>query len=370
MRKMVTIQLLALSFLFHSSTDRSSADLLTRVSENYRNLRSFEFTGSLTATIPSATLRIEVQTVSAEAGAEFIPEPTPVLKYREAQSFRAVKITDADGNDVTERTSDLRVRMPMHWGAFQRINVGVKSTRELPSEVLRVDDAPVECTVVEVVYQRERKDPEELTVKYWIDAKRLMVLKEEFAESQENAGRSVLWRWVYKVELIKVNQPPPDWLVEASTTNRNRPRPAWVGRDAPDFTLPTLERDQVSLSAMRGKIVVLDFWASWCGPCKEELPTVQRIADEYKARGIVVWGISDEKPLALQDWLARNHQKLQTLIDADRTISERYEVEGIPALIVVGRDGRILSYFTGTQSEESLRSAIEIGLGTKQSNNK
>jgi thiol-disulfide isomerase/thioredoxin len=121
---------------------------------------------------------------------------------------------------------------------------------------------------------------------------------------------------------------------------------------------------------MRGKIVVLDFWASWCGPCKEELPTVQRIADEYKARGIVVWGISDEKPLALQDWLARNHQKLQTLIDADRTISERYEVEGIPALIVVGRDGRILSYFTGTQSEESLRSAIEIGLGTKQSNNK
>jgi peroxiredoxin len=307
---------------------------------------------------------MSVATVSAEAGRSFVPENSPLLKYREALSFRDSKIADALGKE--RNVPGLSVTMPSHWGHYEQINVGMKSAKELPIETLKVNDAAVGCQVLEVIYDKEGWSREEQAVKYWIDTKQLLVVREEFAELQGRRQNSVLWHWAYQVDSVKLNQPPPEWLIKISTTNGDHPRPDWVGRSAPDFNLLDLDGRPVRLSIMRGKVLILDFWATWCGPCIEEMPTLEKIREEYKSRGVEVWAISDEDPPTVKMWLARHERKLQTLIDPDGKISEQYQVEGIPALVVIGRNGKILSYYTGNQSEQSLRYAIDMALSESQ----
>lgn len=107
--------------------------------------------------------------------------------------------------------------------------------------------------------------------------------------------------------------------------------------------------------------MVLDFWATWCGPCREEMRTLEKIAGDYES-AVMAWGISDEAPSTVKKWIANNQRKLPTLLDPDGKTSERYQIQSIPVLIVISRDGKVLSYYIGVQSEQSLRSAIDTGL--------
>ena len=358
--------------IFTSGTTSVAQDglveLVRHVSENYHNLRSFEFRGRLTGTIPGTDLQMHVNTFDAQAGRSFVPKGSPVLKYGEALSFHAAEITDAHGKPAAPDSLGRMVATPNHWGFYEQIAAGVVSVKEFPSQVLELDGVPVECNVLEIIYDRERWKPEERTVRYWIDANRLLVVKEEFSELQGHRDNATLWHWVYTVDSVKLNRPPPEWLVEFATKSGDHPRPDWVGREAPDFTLLDLSGREVKLSAMRGKIVLLDFWATWCVPCTEEIPTVEKIADHYKARTVETLGISDEEPSVVKEWLALNKRNLRILIDPEGKVSEQFQVEGIPALVVIGRDGRILSYYTGTQSEQSLCSVIDVALNENPAN--
>ena len=183
-------------------------------------------------------------------------------------------------------------------------------------------------------------------------------------------GDSVLWHWVYTADSIKLNQAPPAWLSQGPPARGNYSRSAWFGRKAPDFTLLDLDGRSVTLSSLRGKVVVLDFWATWCGACKEEMPTLEKIGEGYKAKQVIVLGISDERPSTVKKWMVSNQRNMATAIDPDGKTSEQYDVEGIPAILVIGRDGRVLSYYVGTQSEQSLSSAIDMALKESPTENK
>jgi hypothetical protein len=91
------------------------------------------------------------------------------------------------------------------------------------------------------------------------------------------------------------------------------------------------------------------------------MSTLEKIAGNYKS-DVMVWGISDEAPSTVKKWIAINQRKLPTLLDLDGKTSERYQIQSVPVLIVVGRDGRVLCYYIEVQSEPSLRSVIDAGL--------
>jgi peroxiredoxin len=123
------------------------------------------------------------------------------------------------------------------------------------------------------------------------------------------------------------------------------------GDPAPDFTLPTLEGERVTLSEHRGSMVVLDFWATWCMPCKLGLPKIQQFGNWARQEGLAVEVIpvntaerqpgKDAKKQVVQQYWNRQGFTMQTLMDYDNATARAYDVGPIPHTVVVGPDGII-----------------------------
>jgi peroxiredoxin len=138
-----------------------------------------------------------------------------------------------------------------------------------------------------------------------------------------------------------------------------------VGVQAPPFRLNDLAGDAIRLDQYRGKVVVLDFWASWCGPCMESLPEVYRIANSFGSDRCQWLGINLQES---QDQAAKIASRLgienTILLDSDGKVASLYDASAIPLVIVIAPDGIVQRVFIGMESSrrESLRSAIEACL--------
>lgn len=130
---------------------------------------------------------------------------------------------------------------------------------------------------------------------------------------------------------------------------------------APDFTADIVanagapEETSLNLKALRGKPVVLDFWATWCGPCQAEAPIVNAIAQRYKERGLVVVGVntSDEEGLA-QIFARKKKLTFPIVYDRGNNIARDFHVGTLPTLVVVSREGKIVAVRHGVTSDSDL----------------
>jgi peroxiredoxin len=122
-----------------------------------------------------------------------------------------------------------------------------------------------------------------------------------------------------------------------------------AGRMAADFTLKDLAGKTVSLSAMRGKVVFLNVWATWCAPCREEMPSIEALYERFRQkRDFVVYAVSqDTDSAAVAPYMRRNGYKFNALLDPQNVVGEAYKVSGIPETFVIGRDGRIVAHHVG-----------------------
>jgi thiol-disulfide isomerase/thioredoxin len=112
---------------------------------------------------------------------------------------------------------------------------------------------------------------------------------------------------------------------------------------APDFSLQRLDGPAVSLKDLRGSVVVLEFWATWCGPCRGSLPSLEVIARRYRDRRVQVLLVNvAEQAEPVRAWLEGRYEAAAVLLDGDGGVSERYGVDGIPRLFVIDQDGRVV----------------------------
>lgn len=132
-----------------------------------------------------------------------------------------------------------------------------------------------------------------------------------------------------------------------------------VGERAVDFTLKALSGKPVHLADLRGKIVMLDFWATWCQPCRHELPTIEALSRKYKDENVVVLGINDEDASTARRFLEKNHPDLETLHDGGKKVSRTYGCNAIPTVVVINPQGTIVAHFVGSRSEDVLVAALK-----------
>lgn len=137
------------------------------------------------------------------------------------------------------------------------------------------------------------------------------------------------------------------------------------GAPAPAFRLNSTLGKPVSLADYRGQVVLLNFWASWCGPCRTEMPILEQIYKRYKAMGVTLIGVNVEPDSAAGlEWLKATPVSFPILFDTDSAASKLYDVEGMPNTVIVDRHGNVRyihrGYKAGAENEymDQLRALI------------
>lgn len=139
------------------------------------------------------------------------------------------------------------------------------------------------------------------------------------------------------------------------------------GVDAPDFTAELVEGGEITLSKQNGKIVLLNFWATWCGPCVREMPAFEKLAEEYKDEVVVIAVNCMEDKNTVSEFMKENGYTFPVVFDVKGEICEKYPSDGIPYTLVIDQEGVIQKVYLGAGSAdeqyEEYKKAIEDVLG-------
>jgi peroxiredoxin len=138
-----------------------------------------------------------------------------------------------------------------------------------------------------------------------------------------------------------------------------------TGGPAPQFTLAARGGSNVSLAQYKGQVVMLNFWASWCGPCRQEMPLLESIYKKYNRLGFTLIGVNVEPDSnAANEWLKQTPVSFPILYDKESKVSKMYDVAGMPSTVIIDRTGRVRvlhrGYKPGDENEylDSIRTLV------------
>jgi peroxiredoxin len=133
---------------------------------------------------------------------------------------------------------------------------------------------------------------------------------------------------------------------------------AEISGAAPAFTLPDLKGVPVSLASLRGKVVVLDFWATWCPPCRREIPDFISLQSQYGAKGLQVVGVALDEPEAVKAFAAQSRMNYPVLLGTDDIARMYGGITGIPTTFIIDKSGKIVNRFEGFRPKEVFEKEI------------
>jgi peroxiredoxin len=141
----------------------------------------------------------------------------------------------------------------------------------------------------------------------------------------------------------------------ATTAHAGAPAPA------PDFSLPARDGGNLQLSDLRGQVVMINFWATWCGPCRQEMPLLQQLQAKYEPLGFTMVGVNVEPDrAAAQAWLQNVSVSFPILFDQKNAVAAEFGVQGMPSSVFVDREGNVRYVHQGYRSGDEAKYADMI----------
>ena len=205
----------------------------------------------------------------------------------------------------------------------------------------------------------------------WVDQSRYLVLRHIQTARAPGEGTPATSRVEVKIKRLEIDDavddslftwaPQKKWTeVESLVLPQEQPE-MLSGMPAGDFQLKTVSGEVVRLSELRGTVVVLDFWDTWCGPCRRELPAVEKLRAEFAGK-VQFFGVNDEEQSTVAAFLKKAGYELPVLMDTRHDVHRQYGIHGVPTVFVIGRDGIVRQHYVGAQDESTLRRAIQEAL--------
>ena len=261
----------------------------------------------------------------------------------------------------------------------------IKSVRISGEETLTIAGEKMPCWVVETIFDKIAvTDPVVLIDEgkqiSWIRKSDALSLQNTFEATLELPGvdEPVHMTQSTHTTAVRLNVSLPDSLFvftppagALETEDWTLPgivKPDVVGKTAPDFRGSALDGADVALEDLRGKVVLLDFWASWCQPCRRELPSLEKLHHEFADSGLAVVGINvGEEPSAVKRFLSEIPVSYP-LVPMEETseLIAKLSVSSYPTIVLIDREGKIASYEVGERDEAALRADLQkLGIAKK-----
>lgn len=323
-------------------------ELLYQAAETYRNLPAarFESTEIRQRTAEKTETRSEVRSTLL-----FSP---PNRWRRESAPGGEPRIEIADGHTswTVYPQSNQYQRVPQ--GAASRpFTFHLLDQGRSTPEILRHERlADTDCTVVRVPLGRG------VTQDLWVDDTTHLVTKYTIDDpsSKDEVTFTVARLGVTVAPESLVYAPDATHAVNGTEAAQHAPE-TMAGKAAPDIALRDLDGREVRLSGLRGKVVLLDFWATWCAYCRQELPTIELIHRSLQAKGLMVYGVDGEAPEIARAYLQKYGYTMPSLVDAASAAARAFFVNAWPTTVLIDREGKVAFYESGAEAE-ALRDAI------------
>ncbi|WP_223591599.1 thiol-disulfide oxidoreductase ResA [Neobacillus bataviensis] len=149
------------------------------------------------------------------------------------------------------------------------------------------------------------------------------------------------------------------YTLYANFTKDNKLKVA-VGETAPDFVLTDMQGNKHRLSDYRGQGVFLNFWGTWCPPCKKEMPYINNQYQQFKDKGVQVLSVDiQESELAVNQFAEHYKLDFPIMIDTDKEVMTAYGIDPLPATFLIDKNGKVIKYNTGEMSEATVRDFME-----------
>ena len=212
----------------------------------------------------------------------------------------------------------------------------------------------------------------------WIDKKLLVEVQEEIAYTVTVPPAAGAEPVAYKSRILqvmhglKVDQPVATALFAFAPPADAREQPVMsagnrvdlTGKDAPSFRGVSLDGKAYSLDGLKGKAVLLDFWATWCGPCIRSMPTVEKLNEEYRAQGLVVLAVDvGETRETVEKFLKTKNLPYPVIMGDEAGIPAAYGISAFPTFVMIGTDGKVAAHQIGFNEPALTGIVLKAGLG-------
>jgi thiol-disulfide isomerase/thioredoxin len=237
---------------------------------------------------------------------------------------------------------------------------------ETGSEILVVGDKDIPCQVFRTAAGNGGQGAADGEKTFWFDPASGLVLQANLKSRMVQQGTQIDQVMTFKLDRFQLNQPVAEEVFSFTPSADTRIVPSldrvlnpdsMTGETAADVTFSDLEGNPVQLSEFKGKVVFLDFWATWCGPCKMEMPHIQKLHEEMGGE-VVFLGASSEPKAKIEGFLTKNPYSFKIVTVKQEDAQKKFNVSNIPAGFVIDREGVIRAHLIGAQTESQLRQAL------------